>query len=74
MDLFEGPDTDETIVGLVPMILLEIESADADGDPNTLSFSMDAEDLAELETVVKRTRMKLEAIQEKYKSEILAAE
>lgn len=72
--LFEGPDNDETIVGLVPMILFEIESADADGDPNTLSFSMDAEDLEELEKVVKRTRMKLESIQEKYKSEMLASE
>ena len=72
--LFEGPENDETIIGLVPMILLEIESADVDGDTNTLSLSMDAEDLAELEKVVKRTRMKLEAIQEKYKSDILSAE
>lgn len=72
--LFEGPDSDETIVGLVPMILLEIESANADGDPSSLSLSMDAEDLVELEKVVKRTRMKLKSIQETYKSEILAAE
>ena len=72
--LFEGQDNDETIVGLVPMILLEIESADADGDANTLSFSMDAEDLAESQKVVERTRMKLEAIQKKYKTEILTTE
>lgn len=72
--LFEGPENNETIVGLVPMILLEIESVNADGITNTLSFSMDADDLKELEKLVKRTNMKLEAIQEKYNSEILAAE
>ena len=72
--LFEGPDNNETIVGLVPMILFEIESADADGDTATLSFSMDSEDLAELENVVKRTRVKLQSIQQKYKPEILTAE
>lgn len=72
--LFEGPDNEETIIGLVPMILLEIESAGADGDSNTLSLSMDAEDLAELERVVKRTRMKLETIQEKYKSDVLTVD
>lgn len=72
--LFEGPENDERIVGLVPMILLEIECADADGDCSTLAFSMDDEDLAELERVVKRTRAKLEAISEKYESEILTAD
>ena len=72
--LFEGPENDEKIDGLVPMILLEIESGDADGVPSTLAFSMSEADLAELEKVVKRTREKLEAIHEKYGSELLTAD
>ena len=72
--MFDGQDGIETIAGLVPMILLEIESANADGDVNTLSFSMDTEDLEELQRAIERTRMKLEAIQNKYKTEILTAE
>ncbi len=72
--LFEGPENDELIVGVVPSILLEIESVDDDDDSSTVAFSIDDKKLAELEKVVRRTREKLEAIREKYGSELLTTD
>ena len=70
--LFEGDD--EEIVGLVPVILLEVGSEDNDEDATTHIFGMDESDLLELEKVVKRAKDKLEAIRVRYPDEILTAD
>ncbi len=69
--LFEGPENDERIVGVVPSILLEIESVDDDDDSSTVVFSIDDKKLTELEEVIQRTREKLEAIRQRYASDLL---
>jgi hypothetical protein len=69
--LFEGPEHEEQIVGLVPTIVLEVEATDADGDAQTVAFSLNSDALRSLEQVVKRTQEKLAAIREKYGDELL---
>lgn len=72
--LFEGQEREEFIAGLVPTILLEIETTISDGDSRTFAFSMGIDQLEQLEQVLKRTREKLEAIRMKYGSELLTSE
>lgn len=72
--LFDGPEHEETIEGLVPVILVELELENEDGVSRTASFAMDHEKLDELENVIRRTREKLDAIQNKYGSELLSTD
>jgi hypothetical protein len=69
--LFEGPEHKEQIVGLVPTIVLEVETTDTEGDVQTVAFSLDSDALGTLEQVVKRTQEKLASIREKYGDELL---
>lgn len=72
--LFEGAESDESIAGLIPTLVLEIEAKDGDGDSKTFAFSMASEDLAKIEQVIQRTRDKLDAIRAKYGSALLTVD
>lgn len=69
--LFQGPMESEEITGLVPNIVLEIESTESDGMVRTTSFGLTTEMLEELSKVVERTKRKLDTIQQKYPQDIL---
>jgi hypothetical protein len=72
--LFCGPEDNETIDGLLPVTLMEIELEDSDGDSITIVFRVNNDGLDELMSVIERTRMKLDAIAGKYGSDLLSDE
>jgi len=69
--MYEGPEHAEQIVGLVPVILLEIKTEDADGEDETFAFGLDSETVTSLGTVIERTKEKLKTIREKYGPDLL---
>jgi len=69
--LFEKDGDDETIIGFVPAILIEVLLSNADGEESRVVLNLSPASLAELAKVVKRTESKLEAIRDRFKDQIL---
>jgi hypothetical protein len=72
--MYEGPEHEEEIIGLVPVTLLELKTKDVDGMVETHAFGLDTEALAALERVIERTKEKLGAMRQKYGSELLTTD
>ena len=72
--VFERQDNNETIVGYVPVILLEVRLFDAEGEERTVLLTMSPEMMASLDEVLKRTTDKLRAIQQRFGKELLGGD
>ena len=69
--LFEKKGDDETIVGFVPAILIEVIQKNADGEESKVVLNLSSASLAELAKVLKRTEAKLAKIRDRFKDQIL---
>ena len=72
--LFEGPKDNEVIAGLVPLVLMELKTSDADDNCETFTFALTEERLQELKEVIERTQAKMAAIRATYDQQILNAQ
>ena len=71
--LFEGPEGDEAIEGLVPVILMEIKARTSDDDDCAgITFALTEKKLQELKKVIERAERKMDLIRAKYPEQILA--
>lgn len=70
--VFERPKEQETIVGYVPMIILEVKSSDTEGDGQTVFLHLTSNKLKSLKETIARTEEKLAAIQARFGNELLA--
>lgn len=70
--LFEGSEEDEVIEGLVPVILMEIETRLSDDDCETVTFALSEKRLQQLKEVIERSQRKMKRIRDKYGEHILA--
>lgn len=69
--VFECPNDKEAIVGFVPVVLLSVSISDSSGDLQPLLFQMTPDNLAELETVIKRTRERFDAVRARFGDELI---
>jgi hypothetical protein len=69
--VFEGPSGQETIVGYVPVVLLEVKMSDSDGEESTVHLHLSPQKIKNLEEIIKRTTEKLSIIRQKFGDDIL---
>ncbi len=70
--LFDGPEGDEAIEGLVPVILMEIRSRTSDDDCEGTTFALTEKKLQELKKVIERAETKMNLVRAKYSEQILS--
>lgn len=69
--VFECPQGQETIVGYVPTVLMEVKVSDADGEERKILLHLTPETLRSLGEVVKRTEQKLRLIRARFGKDLL---
>ncbi len=69
--LFEGPEGDEAIEGLVPVILMEIETSSSDDDCKSITFALPEKKLQELKQVIERAEAKMNLVRQQYGKHML---
>jgi hypothetical protein len=69
--VFECPQGRESIVGLVPTILMEVKLSDMDGEGRKVLLQLTPGSLKSLSEVVKRTQEKLDVIRARFGEELL---
>jgi hypothetical protein len=70
--LFEGAENQEDdIVGLVPSILVEIELSMANGEDETVTFSLSRKNLESFKKTLERALYKIDKIQERYGNQLI---
>jgi hypothetical protein len=69
--VFEGSSGQETIVGYVSVVLLEVKVSDSHEEESTIHLHLSPTKIKDLEGIIKRTREKLDIIQRKFGGELL---
>jgi hypothetical protein len=69
--VFECPEEQETIVGYVPTIILEVKASDMEGDEQRFLLHLTPDKLKSLKETVARTEEKLAAIRARFGKELL---
>ena len=69
--VFECPEEKTSIVGLVPVIFLTASLSDPSGSSSTVFFQVTPDGLDQLETVIKRTKEKLEAVRTRFRDDLI---
>lgn len=70
--VFESARDQETIIGLVPVIVMEIQSSDIEGEDQKLLLHFTPDMLRSLKDTIVRTEEKLAAIQARFGKDLLA--
>jgi hypothetical protein len=69
--VFEGPSGQETIVGYVPVVLLEVKISDSDGDESSVHLHLSPQKIKALDKTIKRATDKLRIMRQKFGDELL---
>lgn len=69
--VFECPEGRESIVGLVPVILLTVSLSDPSEGEKTILFQVTPKKLDELENVIRRTKEKLEVVRGRFQDDLI---